>query len=132
MVSVLTITEAKESVKILVKKIYFYHMASVLVDPRQKRNHVTPVNLEPRHKRDFMASANNRCQMASSQYASVPDPRQNEENNRDKKPLLHWCKTDSTQFKTGSTWLEPNPMLSYMVLLDVRFHNLKIISLNLN
>jgi len=42
-----------------------------------------------------MISGNNRGQkgylLASPQYASVPDPRQNEENNRGKKPLLHWC-----------------------------------------
>jgi len=54
-------------------------MASVLVDPRQKRNHMAPVHLEPRHKRDSMASSNNRGQkgylLASSQYASVPDLR---------------------------------------------------------
>jgi len=56
-------------------------MASVLMDPVQKR--------------DSMASGNNRGQkeilLASPQYASVPDPRQNEKNNRGKKPLLHWC-----------------------------------------
>ena len=54
-------------------------MASVLMDPVQKR--------------DSMASGNNRGQkeilLASPQYASVPDPRQNEKNNRGKKPLLH-------------------------------------------
>jgi len=83
--------------KNLIKKKYFYHMASVLVDPRQKRNLMAPVHLEPRHKRDSMASCNNRGQkgylLASPQYASVSDPRQNEKNNRGKKPLLHWCRT---------------------------------------
>jgi len=68
-------------------------MASVLVEPRQKRNHMAPVHLESRHKRDSIASGNNRGQkgylLASPQYASVPDPRQNEENNWSKKPLLH-------------------------------------------
>jgi len=68
-------------------------MASVLVDPRQKRNPMAPVHLKPRHKRDSMASGNNRGQkgylLASPQYASVPDPRQNEENNRGKKPLVY-------------------------------------------
>jgi len=34
-------------------------MASVLVDPRQKRNRMAPVHLEPKHKRDSMASGNN-------------------------------------------------------------------------
>jgi len=56
-------------------------MASVLADPRDKRG--------------YMASGKNRGQkgylLASPQYASVPDPRQNEENNQGKKPLLHWC-----------------------------------------
>jgi len=55
-------------------------MASVLMDPGQKR--------------DSMASGNNRGQkgylLASPQYTSVPDPRQNEKNNLSKKPLLHW------------------------------------------
>jgi len=55
---------------------------------------MVPVHLESRHKRDFMASGNNRGQkrylLASPQYAPVPDPRQNEENNLGKKPLLHW------------------------------------------
>ena len=37
-------------------------MASVLVDPRQKRNPMAPVHLELRHKRDSMASGNNRGQ----------------------------------------------------------------------
>jgi len=46
-------------------------MASVLMDPGQKR--------------DFMASGNNRGQKV---HASVPDPRQNEKNNRGKKLLL--------------------------------------------
>ena len=49
---------------------------------------MAPVHLEPRHKRDFMVSGNNRGQkrylLASPQYASVPDPRQNEENDRGK------------------------------------------------
>ena len=70
-------------------------MASVLVDPRQKRNPMAPIHLEPRHKRDSMASGNNQGQkgylLASPQYASILDLRQNEENNRGKKPLLHWC-----------------------------------------
>ena len=78
--------------KNLIKKKYFYHMASVLVDLRQKRNPMAPVHLEPRHKRDSMASGNNRAKrgylLASPQYASVLDPRQNEENNWGKKPLL--------------------------------------------
>jgi len=56
---------------------------------------MAPVHLEPRHKRNFMASGNNRGQkrylLASPQYVSVLDPRQNEENDRGKKPLLHWC-----------------------------------------
>jgi len=47
---------------------------------------------DPRQKWNFMASGNNRgqkgCLLASPQYASVPDPRQNEENNRGKKLLL--------------------------------------------
>ena len=43
-------------------KKYFYHMASVLVDTRQKRNPMAPIYLEPRHKRDSMASGNNRGQ----------------------------------------------------------------------
>jgi len=42
-----------------------------------------------------MASGNNQGQkgylLASPQYALVPDPRQNEKNNWEKKPLLHWC-----------------------------------------
>jgi len=50
-------------------------------------------HLKLRHKRDSMASGKNRGQkgylLASPQYASVPDPRQNEKNNRGKKPLLH-------------------------------------------
>jgi len=54
---------------------------------------MAPVHLEPRHKIDSMASGNNRGQkeylLASPQYASVPDPRQNEKNNRGKKPFLH-------------------------------------------
>jgi len=54
---------------------------------------MAPVHLEPRHKMDLMASGNNRGQkgylLASPQYALVPDPRQNEKNNRGKKPLLH-------------------------------------------
>ena len=37
-------------------------MASILVNPRQKRNPMAPVHLEPRHKRDSMASGNNRGQ----------------------------------------------------------------------
>jgi len=57
-------------------------MASVLTDPR--------------HKTESMALGDNRGQkvhlLASPQYASVPDPRQNVKNNRDKKPFLHWCK----------------------------------------
>jgi len=40
-----------------------------------------------------MASGDNRGQkiylLASPQYASVPDPRQNVENNRGRKPFLH-------------------------------------------
>jgi len=55
-------------------------MASVLTDPR--------------HKTGSMASGDNRGQkvnfLASPQYASVPDPRQNAEINRGRKPLLHW------------------------------------------
>ncbi|QCD81270.1 hypothetical protein DEO72_LG2g1595 [Vigna unguiculata] len=61
--------------------------------PRQKWNTMAVVHLEPRHKRNSMASGNNRgqkeCLLASSQYVSVLDPRQNEENNRDKKYLVH-------------------------------------------
>ena len=47
----------------------------------------------PRKKWNTMTSGNNRgqkeCLLASSPYASIPDPRQNEENNRGKKSLLH-------------------------------------------
>jgi len=64
-------------------------MASVLMDPRQKR--------------DSMASGNNRGQkgylLASTQYASIPNLRQNEKNNRGKKPLLHWCKKHKAKAK---------------------------------
>ena len=67
-------------------------MASVLTDPRQKALYMAPVSKQPRHKIGSMASGDNRGQkVASPQYASVPDPRQNVENNRGRKPLLHWC-----------------------------------------
>ena len=49
----------------------------------------------PGQKTGSMASGNNRGQkmylLASPQYVSVPDPRQNVENNRGRKPFLHWC-----------------------------------------
>ena len=49
----------------------------------------------PGQKTGSMASDDNRGQkmylLASPQYASVPDPRQNVENNRGGKPFLHWC-----------------------------------------
>jgi len=71
-------------------------MASVLTDPRQKAVYMAPVSKQPRHKTGSMASGDNRGQkvylLASPQYASVPDPRQNAENNRGRKPLLHWCR----------------------------------------
>jgi len=77
---------------IIIKK-YFYPMASVLSDPRQKIGYMAPVLKQPRHKTGYMASGDNRGQkgylLASPQYASVPDPRQNVENNRGRKPLLH-------------------------------------------
>jgi len=70
-------------------------MASILTDPRQKAMYMAPVSKQPRHKTGFMASGDNRGQkvylLASPQYASVPDPRQNVENNQGRKPLLHWC-----------------------------------------
>jgi len=63
-----------------IKKKNLLPMASVLTDPR--------------HKTGSMASGDNRGQkvnfLASPQYASVPDPRQNAEINRGRKPLLHW------------------------------------------
>jgi len=69
-------------------------MASVLSDPRQKTVYMAPVLKQPRHKTGSMASGDNRGQkvyiLASPQYVSVPDPRQNVENNRGRKPLLHW------------------------------------------
>ena len=47
---------------------------------------------DPRQKWNSMASGNNRgqkgCLLVSPEYASVPDPRHNEENNRGEKPLL--------------------------------------------
>jgi len=68
-------------------------MASVLTDPRQKATYMAPVSKQSRHKTGFMVSGDNRGQkvylLASSQYASVPDLRQNVENNRSIKPLLH-------------------------------------------
>ena len=39
-------------------------MASVLADPRQKRNPMDLVCLQPRHKSDSMALGNNRGQKA--------------------------------------------------------------------
>ena len=72
-----------------------YHMASVLVDPRQKSSPMGPVHLELRHKRDFMVSGNNRGQkgvslgLAPICLSSRPEAKK--ENNRGKKPLLHWC-----------------------------------------
>jgi len=81
------------SFMIIIKK-YFYPMASVLSDPRQKTGYMAPVLKQLRHKTGYMASGDNRGQngylLASPQYASVPDLRQNVENNRDRKPLLHW------------------------------------------
>jgi len=48
----------------------------------------------PGQKTGSTASGDNRGQkmylLASPQYASVPDPRQNVKNNRGKKPILHW------------------------------------------
>jgi len=68
-------------------------MASVLTDPRQKVVYMAPVSKQPRHKAGSMALGDNRGQkvylLTSPQYASVPDPRQNVENNRGKKPLLY-------------------------------------------
>jgi len=69
-------------------------MASVISDPRQKTRYMAPVLKQPRHKTGYMASGDNQGPkgylLASPQYASVPDPRQNVENNRGRKPLLHW------------------------------------------
>ena len=43
----------------------------------------------------YMAPGDDRGQkvylLTSPQYASVPDPRQNVENNEGRKPLLYWC-----------------------------------------
>jgi len=68
-------------------------MASVLTDPRQKAVYMAPVLKQLRHKTGSMASGDNRGQkvylLASPQYVSVPDPRQNAENKRGRKPLLH-------------------------------------------
>jgi len=56
--------------------------------------YMAPFLKQPRHKTGYMASGDNRGQkgyiLASLQYASVPDPRQNMKNNRGRKPLLHW------------------------------------------
>ena len=91
------------------ESFYIYHMASVLVDPRHKRNPMAPVHLELRHKRNSMVSGNNRGQkgylLASPQYASVPDLRQNEENNRNKKSLLHWCACEAMYLKYVSAFV---------------------------
>jgi len=60
-------------------------MASVLTDPRQKAGSMAPVSKQPRHKTGSMALGDNRGQkmylLASPQYVSIPDPRQNVENN---------------------------------------------------
>ena len=70
-------------------------MVSVLSDPRQKTGYMAPVWRQPRHKTGYMASGDNRGQkgylLASPQYVSISDPRQNVKNNRGRKPLVHWC-----------------------------------------
>jgi len=58
-----------------------------------KTGYMAPVLKQLRHKTGYMASGDNRGQkglLASPQYASVPDLRQNMKNNRDRKPLLYW------------------------------------------
>jgi len=61
--------------------------------PENETGNMAPVLKQPKHKSGYMASGDNRGQkgyiLASPQYASVRDPRQNVKNNRDKKPLLH-------------------------------------------
>ena len=69
---------------IIIKK-YFYPIVPVLSDQRQKSGYMTPVLKQPRHKTGYIASGDNRGQkgylVASPQYASVPDSRQNVKNN---------------------------------------------------
>ena len=73
--------------------------------------YMAPVLKQPRHKIGSIASGDNRGQkvhlLASPQYASIPDPRQNVENNRGRKPLLHWWEDDEglTPTKDGGTCL---------------------------
>jgi len=105
MASVLTITEAKGSAKFLIKKKYCESMALV--------------PLQPKHKSVFIASGDNRGQkaplLASPQYASVLKPRQNDENNRGQKPLLHWWyerRNWSVQIKKLTKRI--NPMVSVL------------------
>jgi len=61
--------------------------------PENETGYMAPVLKQPKHKSGYMASGDNRGQkgyiLASPQYVSVRDPRQNVKNNRDKKPLLH-------------------------------------------
>jgi len=82
-------------------------MASVLSDPRQKTVYMAPVLKQPRHKTRSMASGDNWGQkvylLASPQYASVPDPRKNVENNRGRKPLLHWWHKKKVRKWLGKT-----------------------------
>ena len=55
--------------------------------PEKLMADMAPVLKQPRHKSGYMASGDNRGPkgyiLASPQYISVPDPRQNVKNNRD-------------------------------------------------
>jgi len=64
MASIITITEAKDSAKFLIKKNNFEPMASVLADPRQKTYSMALVHLESRLKSASIASGDNRGQKA--------------------------------------------------------------------
>jgi len=52
-------------------------------------------NVKPRQKGTlwlrFLTEAKSYDLLASPQYASVPEPMQNIENNRCQRPFLHWC-----------------------------------------
>ena len=86
-------TEAKRGLNLLKKKEA--HMALGGTKTEAKRpGSMASGSIEPRQKGAlwlrFVTEAKSYALFASPQYASVPEPVQNIENNRCQRPFLHW------------------------------------------